>query len=152
MELKGETIHIRLAGMDAPELPHFGMPGQIHGEPAKNWLTSKIHKKVVYCKIHKRDQYQRLVASVYYRPSVLYPFLTNLSLDMVKNGWARTYVQGGAVYGTEGKDKYLKVEEKAQTKGVGMWVDGLDLETPAEHKKKYKNVKSNAASKGKPPS
>jgi len=103
----------------------------------------------VYCQIHERDRHQRLVASVYYRPSVLHrsESLANLSLDMLKDGWATTYVQEGAVYGEEGKDRYLEVERKAQAKRVGMWIDGLNLETPAEYKKKYKNVKSKAATK-----
>ncbi|KDQ16573.1 hypothetical protein BOTBODRAFT_107003 [Botryobasidium botryosum FD-172 SS1] len=141
-DLKGETIHIRLAGMDAPELPHFGMPGQPHGPAAKDWLTSKILGKTVRCTIHKRDQYQRIVASVYYRPSIYWPLLTNLSLEMVRSGWGCVYTQAGAEYGKEGIDRYLKAQQEAQKKRRGMWADGLDVETPAEYKERMKKGKA----------
>ena len=54
------------------------------------------------------------VASVYYRPRLLSIRRTNLSLEMLRAGWAITYDQSGGVYGREGKEKYMEVEAKAQ--------------------------------------
>jgi len=138
--LRGNTIHIRMAGIDAPELSHFGKPAQEYGPKAQEWLKSTIYNKIVWCQMHKRDQYQRIVASVYYRPRLLSIRRTNLSLEMLRAGWAITYDQSGGVYGREGKEKYMEVEAKAQTKRQGMWRHGTDLESPAEYKKRHKNA------------
>jgi endonuclease YncB( thermonuclease family) len=62
-ELTNNTLHIRLAGIDAPESSAFGMPKQPGSEEAKRWLSSRILHQPVLVKLHRRDQYQRLVNS-----------------------------------------------------------------------------------------
>ena len=38
----------------------------------------------------------------------------NISIEMVKAGWAEVYEQSGAEYGKLGKDEYLKAQKEAQ--------------------------------------
>ena len=88
LELVNQTLHVRIAGVDAPEvafsLPffgtcslnlkknhfiffylqcgHFGKPGQPYADESLTWLRRKILGKVVYCQLLRRDQYQRVVS------------------------------------------------------------------------------------------
>ena len=103
----GQTISIRLAGIDAPEvgypadfspfiecslLPcqqggHFaGQEAQKYYEESLKWLIDKIKDKTVYCKPLQKDQYGRLV-SISYTPSlVVSPMLAhtdNLQVSVV---------------------------------------------------------------------
>ncbi|KAH0579909.1 hypothetical protein H2248_002732 [Termitomyces sp. 'cryptogamus'] len=61
-ELKDETIHIRIAGVDAPEGPHFGRPAQPYFTESFAWLRGKILGKSIYCQLLRRDQYSRIVS------------------------------------------------------------------------------------------
>ena len=48
-------------------------------------------------------------------PSFTTPYFGRcLSLDMIKDGWATTYEQSGAVYGRWGKQAFLDLEAKAR--------------------------------------
>jgi endonuclease YncB( thermonuclease family) len=59
--LKDQTIHIRIAGVDAPEAAHFGRPAQPFAPEALAWLKNSIEGKTVYCQLIRRDQYSRIV-------------------------------------------------------------------------------------------
>ena len=80
-DLKDQTLHIRLAGVDAPEvrvlLPknpcrwtyipqaaHFGKPAQPYAAESLAWLRETLIGKKVYCQLIRRDQYSRIVSSV----------------------------------------------------------------------------------------
>lgn len=39
---------------------------------------------------------------------------TNLSLEMLRAGWATTYEQSNAEYGASSKDEFLRTEEEAK--------------------------------------
>jgi hypothetical protein len=69
-ELKDETIHIRIAGVDAPEAAHFGNPAQPHSQESLDWLRGTIMGKSMSCQLLRKDQYNRIVrrrgASQYY--------------------------------------------------------------------------------------
>ena len=60
-DLKDQTIHIRIAGVDAPEAAHFGRPAQPYSAEALAWLKNAIEGKMVYCQLIQRDQYSRIV-------------------------------------------------------------------------------------------
>ncbi|KAF8622606.1 hypothetical protein AX15_006864 [Amanita polypyramis BW_CC] len=110
-ELKGQTISIRIAGVDAPEGAHFGRPAQPFAIESHTWLKKRILKKKVYCQLLHRDQYSRIVANVHV-PGLF--FRKNLALEMLRAGWATTYEQASAQYGEEGKEAYLEEERKAK--------------------------------------
>ncbi|KIM89888.1 hypothetical protein PILCRDRAFT_53296, partial [Piloderma croceum F 1598] len=129
-ELKDQTIHIRIAGVDAPEGAHFGRPAQPYAPEALAWLKNAIEGKTLYCRVIRRDQYSRIVRSdKFMAPSIL-------SLEMLKAGWVTTYEQAGAEYGEWGKDEFLRIEAEAKAARRGMWKLGTSSETPAEYKRR----------------
>ena len=101
---KAGTLHVRLAGIDAPEGAHFGNKAQPYAEEAQNWLTNYILGRRVRVKLLARDRYERVVCSVkVWRWGV---FRRDVSLEMAKAGWAELYDNAGAEYG--GLEKELR--------------------------------------------
>lgn len=155
-KLTTETIAIRLAGVDAPEAPHFGRPGQPYAEEARVWLENYTLGREVDVKLLKRDQYGRALASVKVNrlslPSRLIPpfplpsFLTpwasllswrkDVSLALVEAGFGDIYTSGGADH-----DGALKVLERAKAKAkrsrIGMWRQGSAYESPMAFKARH---------------
>lgn len=141
-------IHIRLAGVDAPELPHFGRPGQPFGEEAKKWLTEYVNGRNVRVTIYKTDQYSRIVGTAYVRRRL---FWRDVGHEMLKSGYATVYeARTGAEFGGK-EDVYRKTVGEAQRKGIGMWARSsrvkkalgmnqkVTVETPGQFKQRMKN-------------
>lgn len=95
--MASNTIRIRLAGIDAPEISHNGNPAQPFAEEARDFLAKLVKNKTLIVKLHSVDQYDRVVASVYIRQ--FWFFKKNLSLSLVENGLATVYRAQGAQYG-----------------------------------------------------
>ncbi|KAG9005190.1 putative endonuclease lcl3 [Tulasnella sp. 427] len=137
--LKDQTLHIRMAGADAPEAAHFGKPGQPGAEEARLWLENKILGKRLWCQLVYRDQYRRTVAVPHY-PYPLIPYWIsrgrNLSLMMLSAGWASVYEQANAEYGKAGKEAYVRAQDQAQKARRGMWAKGTNIELPSQFKKR----------------
>lgn len=93
---KAGTIHVRLAGVDAPEGAHFGNKAQPYAEEAQTWLTDYVLGKRVRVKLLARDRYERVVCSV---KVWRWGFRRDVSLEMAKAGWAELYDNAGAEYG-----------------------------------------------------
>ncbi|KZT36256.1 nuclease [Sistotremastrum suecicum HHB10207 ss-3] len=140
-KLKDQTIHIRLAGVDAPEAAHFGREAQPYSEEALQWLKTRIEGRTVWCQLLRRDQYGRVVAFPFVTPLRLpaFRFLSTrcVSLEMLKVGWAVVYDQTGAEYGKWGQTSFLKLEDEARTARRGMWKSLQKLETPKEYKNRH---------------
>ncbi|KAF4555822.1 Endonuclease-like protein [Elsinoe fawcettii] len=64
---KLETIHVRIAGVDAPELAHFGRPSQPHGHESLEILRELVLGRYVRVYLYRRDQYERVVAGAFVR-------------------------------------------------------------------------------------
>ncbi|TPX37086.1 hypothetical protein SmJEL517_g01092 [Synchytrium microbalum] len=127
-----QTISIRLAGVDAPELPHFGNPGQPFAEEAIEFLRSQILHKRITIKPYRKDQYGRLVASAHVPYYVLWK--KDVGLEMLRNGLAVVYNQAGAEYG--GREvRYLEEEKRAKSKKIGIW-SLPNFVSPSEYKAK----------------
>ncbi|CAG7851359.1 Probable endonuclease LCL3 [Serendipita indica DSM 11827] len=140
-DLKDQTLHIRMAGVDAPEAAHFGKDAQPYSAEALQWLKSTVEGKRVWCQLILRDQYGRTVAIPMIRSWI--PFRKKcVSLEMLKAGWACVYEQSNAVYGKWGKEHFLSVQTAAQKAKRGMWEKGVTGETPAEYKKRYAKAAS----------
>ncbi|KAL2112766.1 hypothetical protein VUR80DRAFT_6487 [Thermomyces stellatus] len=135
-DLKNQTIPVRIAGIDAPEGSHFGRPAQPFSSEALDFLSSYILHRSVRAKIHKRDQYDRVVATVFVRR---FPFILrkDVGLEMLKRGLATTYeAKSGAEFG--GKEQvYKKAEERAKRKGIGIW-GSKKFESPRDYKARIK--------------
>ncbi|KAL8671713.1 MAG: hypothetical protein Q9168_003784 [Polycauliona sp. 1 TL-2023] len=130
-ELKDKTIHIRLAGVDAPEMAHFGNPAQPYSKEAYEFLKSFVLHRRVRVYVHKRDQYDRAVGTVFVRRWLL---RSDVGLQMLKEGLATVYeAKSGAEYG--GREvKYKRAEELAKSKKRGMWSGGKRYESPRDYK------------------
>ena len=121
-------IHIRIAGVDAPELAHFGRPAQPHGQEALTWLTAYILGRRVRAYVHRRDQYDRIVATVFVRRwrgdslfSLPWPRRRDVGLEMLRKGLATVYeAKKGAEFGGL-EEEYRRMEAWAKRKGVGLW-------------------------------
>jgi endonuclease YncB( thermonuclease family) len=134
--LKDQTIHVRLAGIDAPELPHFGRPEQPYAKEAFQWLTDYLGTRRVRAYVYKQDQYSRVVATVYVRKGL---FRRDVGLQMLRAGMATVYeANTGAEFG-EFEDKYRKAEQLAKTRRKGLWAgkNNADFETPGAYKKRH---------------
>jgi endonuclease YncB( thermonuclease family) len=62
VELKDQTLHIRISGVDAPENAHFGNPSQPHAKESLDWLKSTITGKRMIVQLLRKDQYNRIVS------------------------------------------------------------------------------------------
>lgn len=169
--LKGKTIHIRMAGMDAPEGGHFGRPVQPYYTESLAWLKENIEGRRIKCELLQRDQYERVVA-LPLLPRTFRPWrhcrrwwtpqgssssgtvtTRNLPLEMIRAGWGVVYSQKGAVYGSGWeKETYLAAQAEAQNARRGMWQHGTDIELPSDYKKRYRvaQVEARAEEEGEP--
>lgn len=142
-------IPVRIAGIDAPEGAHFGRPAQPHSGEALAFLREYLQGRRVRAYIYRRDQYERVVASVLVRqPPFFFP-RRDVGLEMLKRGLATTYVaKTGAEFGGEASEKrYKAAEEEARRKGRGLWAaekGGLfglrkkEIESPRMYKDRMK--------------
>ena len=142
-ELKDRTIHVRIAGVDAPELAHFGRPAQPYGQEAIDWLRSYVLHKYVRVYPFRQDQYGRVVCAVYKRRWLL--FRSDVGQQMLKHGLATVYeAKFGSEFGNK-EDDYRKVEAAAKGRKVGMWAEPglvgrmLGREKSFESPREYKN-------------
>lgn len=136
-------IHIRIAGVDAPELAHWGREAQPYSKEAFEWLTNLILNRRVRARIYRRDQYDRVVAQVYVRGWI---FKKDIGLEMLKMGLATVYeAKTGAEFGNV-EEKYRAAEQKARERNVGMWtkpslkqrLTGATVQSP-ESPREYKS-------------
>ena len=136
-DLKERTIQIRLAGVDAPEMAHFGRPEQPWAKEALEWLTEYLLNRRVRAYVYKRDQYDRAVATVYVRKGLL---RRDVGLQMIKKGLATVYeAKTGAEFGAL-EEVYRKAEWWAKARRKGMWAGKRrDLETPRDYKTRMSN-------------
>ncbi|SPQ19281.1 3f5148ca-e4a1-4aa6-9f67-d20ee7ecbd77 [Thermothielavioides terrestris] len=122
-ELKDRTISVRIAGIDAPEGAHFGKPAQPFAAEAQAFLESYVLHRRVRAYIYRRDQYERVVATVYVRrPPFFFP-RRDVGLEMLRRGLATTYEgKTGAEFGGPKMEAlYKATEAAARKKGRGMW-------------------------------
>ncbi|EZF33859.1 endonuclease [Trichophyton mentagrophytes] len=135
-ELKNNTIHIRIAGVDAPELAHFGRPAQPFGEEAHKWLTNRLTGRRIRAYVYRPDQYNRIVATVYAYRFLFFP--QDIGLQMLREGLATVYeAKSGAEFGgPEQEKKYRNAEALAKKKGKGLWKTkgSNNWESPREFK------------------
>ena len=111
----GDTLRIgneriRLFGIDAPEMKQSCNDDRgaryACGEAARDALRRRVDGAPVTCEPVDRDQYGRTVARCYAGGDDLNRF-------MVANGWAVAYRQFSR--------DYVKAEELAHTRRLGMW-------------------------------
>lgn len=137
---------MRIAGVDAPELAHFGKPAQPGGQEALEGLRKLVLHRYVRARVWRKDQYERVVASVSVRN--WFGWRKDVGMDMLKTGLATVYeAKFGSEFGSK-EAAYRKAEEKAKSKGIGIWKAGKEpgylakilgrkkeeMETPRQYK------------------
>ncbi|KAF9434817.1 putative endonuclease lcl3 [Entomortierella beljakovae] len=139
-ELKNQTLHIRVAGVDAPEGAHFGMPSQPFSKESLEWLRGELVGKTVLIKPYSKDRYDRVVSMAWYPRSI--PFLPkkNVSIEMLKMGFGQVYRQAGSEYGGM-LSTFESLEADAKRRKIGIW-SLKDHVSAADHKKQYLREKS----------
>ncbi|MDF2954993.1 MAG: Endonuclease YncB [Candidatus Alkanophagales archaeon MCA70_species_2] len=125
VELEGGTEErVRLVGVDTPELS--GNEPEEYGGIDAGWLDfwgflvksfaeGKLMDKHVYLEFDElageRDKYGRLLAYVILEDG------TDFNAELVKEGFARVYVEGEFAK----RDEYLAYQETAQDERAGLW-------------------------------
>ncbi|KAK3714719.1 putative endonuclease lcl3 [Vermiconidia calcicola] len=110
-EEQRQTIHVRIAGVDAPEMAHFGKPAQPYAKEAIEWLRGAV--------LEREDQYKRVVCSVYKRRWLF--FKADVGLNMLKSGLATVYeAKFGSEFGNK-EEQYREAEKRAKSRKIGMW-------------------------------
>lgn len=146
-KLKDKTVHVRIAGVDAPELSHFGRPAQPYGQEALDWLSSSLLNQYVRAYPYRRDQYDRVVCTVYQRKWLF--FRTDIGLNMIKRGLATVYeAKFGSEFGNK-EQQYRAAEAQAKQRKLGMWQEPSlvgrmlghtsKVESPREYKTRIAN-------------
>ncbi|KAF8469617.1 hypothetical protein BDZ91DRAFT_720579 [Kalaharituber pfeilii] len=134
-ELKERTVHIRIAGVDAPECGHFGNPAQHHSAESLEWLRNYILGQRVRAYIYRRDQYDRVVGSVKIWKGL---WRRDVGLEMLRAGMAGVYeAKTGAEFGNL-EETYRAAEAKAKAQRKGIWRRRGRYESPGTYKKNLK--------------
>ncbi|KAI8873723.1 staphylococcal nuclease, partial [Ramicandelaber brevisporus] len=152
--LKGQTLHIRLAGVDAPECSHFGSEEQPYGTEALKWLRRLLIGRYMTIVPYSADRYERIVAMAYVHGGIMarwwprmLPFgisiplvhtTKNVSVEILSAGLATVYKGQGAEYGNM-LGRLEELEARAKSKRVGMWSQKAKLyQSPMAFKKELK--------------
>jgi micrococcal nuclease len=122
----GTKLRIRLLGIDAPELPHEGKPGQPYAEDARDYLDHLIGGKTIRVDAYGPDQYKRVLA-------VLWDEQVNLL--MVAMGYAEIYRGAPCVVHCP---ELAAAEAKARQDRVGMWAQGTGYESPRDFRRRMR--------------
>ncbi|KAF2719972.1 SNase-domain-containing protein [Polychaeton citri CBS 116435] len=118
-KFQDKTIHVRIAGIDAPEMAHFGRPAQPHSQEALDWLRSSLLHRYVRAYPYRKDQYDRVVCTVYKRRWLF--FKSDVGETMLRKGLATVYeAKFGSEFGGK-EEQYKRAEKTAKLKKIGMW-------------------------------
>ncbi len=115
-----EHMQIRLFGIDAPEIDQECRKGKTFyacGSQSRKHLRKLIGSSLVECHEEEVDRYDRAVAECYVKGK-------NLSSEMVRAGWAVSYINYAS--------PFLKEETEAQKHKRGLWQG--DFQEPSEYR------------------
>ena len=109
---EGKEARVRLLGIDAPESKQaYGDQSAEHLK--RNLRDAEYHVQVIY---RGRDQYGRIIGK-------LVADGKDLNLDQVSTGNAWVYRKYLKDLQPGDKNLYLKAEDNARTKRIGLWAD-----------------------------
>jgi endonuclease YncB( thermonuclease family) len=131
-------MSIRVYGVDSPELQKrkSDPPSQPFAMEAKDFTSNLVLGKTVRIKLLRKDQYGRAIAKVEDRRRFP-PFnRRDVSLELVRNGFATIYTGGGAEY-DDHRDTLEDLQAQAKKRKRGVW-SLQDMVTPAEFKRQQK--------------
>lgn len=121
MKLRDRRV-VRLAGVDAPEVPHREQKGQFFARKAKEFLQKVVQGKSVNLEFpgsNARDKYGRLIAEVFLEDG------KSLNELLVENGMAFFYPHDDL--DPDFQEKLRKLQADAIREKRGFWSELLDL-------------------------
>jgi micrococcal nuclease len=129
-----DGAHVRLVGVDTPELERGGRPVQYYAEEARKFLTGLVQDKKVTLKIPwpRKDKYGRTLAYLYLENG------TFVNAEIIKQGYGFAYTK----YPFEYMDTFREYQKQAMRESRGLWgrnlvTDGLKAIGPSEANKHY---------------
>ena len=119
------TLHIRIAGIDAPERGggKKGAPGQPYSRAAADHLRGLLSNRPIRIQGYGMDSYNRLLAEVFAEGR-------NVGLDMVEAGYAEVY--SGRLPEGFNAGPYRAAMDRARKYGRGMWAQGRMYVSPRQ--------------------
>ncbi|PVU88619.1 hypothetical protein BB561_005758 [Smittium simulii] len=140
-KLSEKTINVRLYGIDAPEIGHFGNKSQKFAVEAREFLQSLVLGKKLFILPLKIDIYNRVVAVVYIKN--FWFFNRDISSEMIKAGMATIY-EGRDIAYHSGLNSLVLEEMKAKSNKIGIWSQSKkNLESPRDYKTRIRKIKQN---------
>lgn len=112
--IDGESVAVRMVGIDTPELHHPNKPVQAFAKEAKEHLEQLIGKQKVYLQcIGKKDRYDRILAYVLLKDG------TDLCLRQIADGFAYSFRK----YPHDRLEEYNAAETAAREQQRGLWAE-----------------------------
>jgi micrococcal nuclease len=116
--IDGDTIilddgrHVRLIGVDAPEVDSPYRNVEPFGDESKDYMKRLVERRLVTIKIGPEpyDKYGRTLAYVYLGPTMVNSLI-------IRDGYAKAYRR----FRFPERDLFINYEKEAKAKGVGMW-------------------------------
>jgi endonuclease YncB( thermonuclease family) len=159
--IAGETLSLRIYGVDCPELTKTkSQVSQPFAEQAKQFTADLCLHRMVRITLIRKDQYGRAVCVIETMPAVWCSWIPgcghkDLSLELARDGLAELYTGGGAEYFSRREQLEAAMERAAQQK-LGIWsLSSNHRISAAEHKRLTKQeaaVDSGQPQKQKPQS
>jgi len=111
----GQEEKIRLIGIDAPETNSEDEKTRLNSFYSKRFAFRSLYKKPVRIEYdwEKRDKYGRLLAYIWTEDGTLF------NEFIIQRGFAAAYTR--FKYRQEYRERFVKAEKYAKTKGNGMW-------------------------------
>ena len=129
---EGTKLRVRLYGIDAPEIRHETMPGQPHGEEAKDALAALVLGRWVTVEIVDIDAHRRVVG-------IVHGSGVDINREMIRSGdaWAyRRYLSAPYASG------YIDAEKEARGRRAGLW-ERDNPDPPWEFKRRIRHETGN---------
>lgn len=116
--IDGDTIilddgrHIRLIGVDAPEVDSPYEKAEPFGKESRDYMKRLVERRLVTIKTGPEpyDKYGRTLAYVYLGP-------TMVNSRIIRDGYAKAYRR----FKFPERDLFINYEKEARSRGVGMW-------------------------------
>ena len=124
---KGETVSVRLIGINTPEIDTQNSSAECYGVEAKEYLKNAIEGKMIGLSIDpkqdKLDKYGRLLRYAYFDDG------SDIGSSIVWYGYGYEYTYDGEYYY---QSAYKELQNEAKNNKRGLWQDNVCKETVSD--------------------
>ena len=114
---EGDRQHVRLLGINTPEVRRKDWPGEPGGAAARAWLRQRLHNQSVRLESDREshDRYGRRLAYIFLNGQ-------HINRELVAQGWATVNIVPPNLKYTQA---LLQAQRRAETQAFGVWqLDG----------------------------